>query len=97
MHWKSSFKTGLDLSREINNISFDKNWFSRFKSEITSFWIWTHVLDNLRHAEQTVFHCNMLYGKGVYKQIENTVDAYNKMKSHNYKCMSRLLRIKNKG
>jgi len=30
---------------EINHIdtqiSFDKNWFPRFKSEITSFWIWT--------------------------------------------------------
>ncbi len=34
-----------DLSLEINlidsDISFDKNWFLHFKSEITSFWIWT--------------------------------------------------------
>jgi hypothetical protein len=40
---KSSFKTGLQisLSLEINqidfHISYDKNWLSRFKSEITSF------------------------------------------------------------
>ncbi len=40
---KSSFNTGLhDLSREISIISpLTKNWFSRFKSEITSFIIWT--------------------------------------------------------
>jgi hypothetical protein len=40
---KFSFKFGLriSLSLEINNIdfyiSFDKNWFSRFKSQISSF------------------------------------------------------------
>jgi hypothetical protein len=45
MPWavKSGFKTSLQifLSLEINytdfHISFDKNWFSRFKSENTSF------------------------------------------------------------
>ncbi len=38
---KTSFKTGFSL--EINHIdchiSFDKNWFKHFKSEITSFCI----------------------------------------------------------
>ncbi len=43
----SSFKTGLHWSlsglsnHKDSHISFDKNWVSRFKSEITSFWIWT--------------------------------------------------------
>jgi len=42
---KSGLKTGTDLSLEINHvdshISLDKNRFSRFKSEIVSFRIWT--------------------------------------------------------
>ncbi len=43
---KSSFKTSLLISLiKINyiasHISFDKNWFLRFISEITSFSIWT--------------------------------------------------------
>jgi hypothetical protein len=38
---KSSFKTGLQISLNHTDfhIPFDKNWFSCFKSEITSFWI----------------------------------------------------------
>ncbi len=35
-------------------------------------------------------------GQGVYKLIENTVDAFNKMKSHNYKCMSQLMKKETK-
>ncbi len=45
---KSSIKTGLKISLSLeiihidSQISFDKNlFFSRFKPEITSFWIWT--------------------------------------------------------
>ncbi len=38
----------------------------------------------------------MLYGKGVNKLIENTVDAYNQMKSHDYKCMNKLMKIETK-
>ncbi len=57
---KSSFHTGLlyrSLSLEINrtdsHISFDKNWFSRLKSEITSLWI---GMSRNRHCNQE--RCN---------------------------------------
>ncbi len=35
------FTVALDFNHTHSHISSDKNWFSRFKSEITSFWIWT--------------------------------------------------------
>ncbi len=39
---KSSFKTVLQISlyHIDSHIPFDKKWFSRFKSDINSFWIW---------------------------------------------------------
>ncbi len=48
--------TGLHISIEINyigsRISFDKNRFSRFKSEIIYFWIWTLIILSFRYAVQ---------------------------------------------
>ncbi len=36
----------LEIPRLDYHISFDKNWFSRFISETTSFWIWTQMQCN---------------------------------------------------
>ncbi len=50
MRRKIQFKTGLQilLSRDQSyidsHISLDENWFARFKSETTSFWIWTPLI-----------------------------------------------------
>ncbi len=41
------------------HISFDINWLSRFKSEITAFWIWT--LDRFYLVHFELFTCNSLY------------------------------------
>ncbi len=57
---KSSCKTGyISLSLEINHIDFHiyllKKWFSRFKSEIISFWIWTPwLIPQRKHRKNVV-------------------------------------------
>ncbi len=41
---KSSFKTGFQISlQRSHRLPYDKNWFSSFKWETTSFWIWTQA------------------------------------------------------
>jgi hypothetical protein len=62
---------------------FNKNWFPRFKSEITSFWIWTQIFDDLklRHLlwkriELRAFRariCNLLRRPGIDSQPGGSV------------------------